>query len=88
MKVQQDRFPRKSKVADEDYKQYKKLSGKTDKEANERNDKKTDFLGNPNWLKKIIGNTRHCLERLIIMIMNKIPTRQISPEIQIDKKLS
>ena len=75
-------------MADEDYKQYKKLSGKTDKEANERNDKKTDFLENPNWLKKIIGNKRQCHERLIIMIVNKIPSRQISPEIQIYKKLS
>ena len=38
----------KSKLTEKDYRQDKKLSGKTDKEADETNDNATDFHENPN----------------------------------------
>ena len=71
-------------MTQEDQGQDKKLSGKTDKKADQWNDNKTDFLENPNWLKKVKDKTRHCLERLISMWINKMTKRQISPKIQID----
>ena len=82
--IWQDRFPRKSNLTEDNYRQDKKLSGKTDKEADETNDNTTDFPDNPNWLKKIIGKTKHCLDELIKMLMKQILIRQIFPQIQIE----
>ena len=36
------------------------------------NDIGKDFLKNPKWLKKVKDKTRHCPERLINKLMNKI----------------
>ena len=84
MRWQQDIFPWKYKFTDEDYRQNNTLSGKTGKKADERENNKKDFLEKTNWLKKIVGKTRHCWERLINRLMNKITIRQISSKIQID----
>ena len=67
-------------MTEEDHRQDKKMPGKTDKLADQWNDKKTDFLENPNWLKKIKDKTRHCLERLINRWVNEITIWQISPK--------
>ena len=40
-------FPQKSKLTEEDYRQDKTQSGKTDKPADESDDTKTDFPENP-----------------------------------------
>ena len=53
-------------------------------EHSKLNYNKTDFLENPNWLKKIISNTKHCLERLLNRLMIEITRRQISPKININ----
>ena len=70
-------------MTEQDYRQDKKLSGKTDKQADQYKDTQTDFPENPNWLKKNTGKTRDCMERLIIRLMNQKPNGQISPKIQI-----
>ena len=71
-------------MTEQDYRQDKKLSGKTDKPADQYKYTQTDFPENPNWLKKIIDKTGQCLERLIFRWINKITMRQISPKIKID----
>ena len=71
-------------MTEQDYRQDKKLSGKTDKQADQYKDTQTDFPENPNWLKKIIGKTRHCQEKLINKLINKITISQISTQIRID----
>ena len=80
IKSHKDRFPRRSKLTEEEYRKDKRLSGKTDYTADESKAKRTDFPENPNLLKTTIGNKRHCLWRLIIKLTLNKHSNQLWPK--------
>ena len=56
----------------------------TDKQTDESDENRPDFPKNPNLLKEIAGKTKHCLDRLINMLMISMTIWQISLKIKID----